>query len=147
MKSSVRCNRSLAKLHKFRKRSAVLRAKSKILVPSIGVMMLVLVLVIVYTSVSVGNLTDELAESSSEQSKVIGSVLKKIKESMDKITRSTDNVLNKFEAIDQGVKTVAEKEETSDCARIFGQTQFYDFRSKSTCHFPLVYAIILLGAG
>jgi len=53
----------------------------------------------------------KLAESSSEQSKVIGNVLKKIKESMDKITRSTDNVLNKFEAIDQGVKTVAEQEE------------------------------------
>jgi methyl-accepting chemotaxis protein len=53
----------------------------------------------------------KLAESSGEQSKVIGSVLKKIKDSMDKITRSTDNVLNKFEAIDQGVRTVAEQEE------------------------------------
>jgi len=53
----------------------------------------------------------KLAESSSDQSKTIGIVLKKIKESMDKITRSTDNVLNKFEAIDQSVKTVAEQEE------------------------------------
>jgi len=53
----------------------------------------------------------KLAESSSEQSKTIGDVLKKIKASMDKITRSTDNVLNKFEAIDHGVKTVAEQEE------------------------------------
>jgi len=53
----------------------------------------------------------KLAESSSEQSKTIGTVLKKIKDSMDKITRSTDNVLNKFEAIDQGVRTVAEQEE------------------------------------
>jgi len=53
----------------------------------------------------------KLAESSGEQSKTIGTVLKKIKESMDKITRSTDNVLNKFEAIDQSVKTVAEQEE------------------------------------
>ena len=53
----------------------------------------------------------KLAESSGEQSKVIGSVLKKIRESMDKITRSTDNVLNKFEAIDRGVKTVADQEE------------------------------------
>jgi len=35
---------------------------SKILVPSIGVMMLALVLVVVYTSVSVRNLADELAE-------------------------------------------------------------------------------------
>ena len=53
----------------------------------------------------------KLAESSSEQSKTIGTVLKKIKESMDKITRSTDNVIHKFEAIDTGVKTVAEQEE------------------------------------
>jgi len=53
----------------------------------------------------------KLAESSSAQSKTIGSVLKKIKESIDKITRSTDNVLNKFEAIDEGVRTVAEQEE------------------------------------
>jgi len=53
----------------------------------------------------------KLAESSSEQSKTIGTVLKKIKESIDKITRSTDNVLNKFESIDYGVKTVAEQEE------------------------------------
>ena len=53
----------------------------------------------------------KLAESSSEQSKTICTVLKKIKDSMDKITRSTDNVLNKFEAIDQGVRTVAEQEE------------------------------------
>jgi len=53
----------------------------------------------------------KLAESSSEQSKTIGSVLKKIKESIDKITASTDNVLNKFEAIDSGVKTVADQEE------------------------------------
>ncbi|MCL2765304.1 MAG: methyl-accepting chemotaxis protein [Treponema sp.] len=53
----------------------------------------------------------KLAESSSEQSKTIGSVLKKIKESIDKITRSTENVLNKFEAIDSSVKIVAEQEE------------------------------------
>ncbi|MCL2181029.1 MAG: methyl-accepting chemotaxis protein [Treponema sp.] len=53
----------------------------------------------------------KLAESSSEQSKTIGSVLKKIKSSIDKITLSTGNVLNKFEAIDSGVKTVAQQEE------------------------------------
>jgi methyl-accepting chemotaxis protein len=52
----------------------------------------------------------KLAESSSEQSKTIGTVLKKIKNSIDKITRSTDEVLNKFEVIDSGVKTVAEQE-------------------------------------
>ena len=52
----------------------------------------------------------KLAENSSEQSKTIGTVLKKIKESIDKITASTDNVLNKFEAIDMNVKTVAEQE-------------------------------------
>ncbi len=53
----------------------------------------------------------KLAESSSEQSKMISSVLKKIKGSIDKMTRSTENVLNKFEAIDTGVKTVADQEQ------------------------------------
>jgi methyl-accepting chemotaxis protein len=53
----------------------------------------------------------KLAESSSEQSKTIGTVLKKIKGSIDKITSSTDNVLQRFEAIDSGVKTVAEQED------------------------------------
>ena len=52
----------------------------------------------------------KLAESSGEQSKTISDVLKKIKGSIDKIMRSTDNVLHKFEAIDGGVKTVAEQE-------------------------------------
>ena len=53
----------------------------------------------------------KLAESSSEQSKTISTVLKKMKTSIDKITHSTDNVLKKFEAIDFGVRTVAEQEE------------------------------------
>ncbi|MDR3334956.1 MAG: methyl-accepting chemotaxis protein [Treponema sp.] len=53
----------------------------------------------------------KLSESSHEQSKTISTVLKKIKESIDKITVSTDGVLNKFEAIDSGVKTVSEQEE------------------------------------
>jgi methyl-accepting chemotaxis protein len=53
----------------------------------------------------------KLAESSGEQSKTIAAVLKKIKDSIDKITKSTNNVLNKFEAIDSGVRTVSEQEE------------------------------------
>ena len=53
----------------------------------------------------------KLAESSGEQSKTISTVLKKIKGSIDKITASTDNVLNKFEAIENGVKIVADQEE------------------------------------
>ncbi|MCL2444280.1 MAG: methyl-accepting chemotaxis protein [Treponema sp.] len=53
----------------------------------------------------------KLAESSSVQSKTIGSVLKKIKASIDKITHSTNNVLEKFDAIDSSVKTVADQEE------------------------------------
>jgi methyl-accepting chemotaxis protein len=53
----------------------------------------------------------KLAESSGEQSKTISTVLKKIKDSIDKITRSTDEVLNKFEAIDLGVRTVSDQEE------------------------------------
>jgi methyl-accepting chemotaxis protein len=52
----------------------------------------------------------KLAESSGEQSKTIGTVLKKIKSSIDKITVSTDNVLGKFEAIDGGIKTVSDQE-------------------------------------
>ena len=52
----------------------------------------------------------KLAESSSAQSKTISDVLKKIKSSIDKITKSTENVLNKFDAIDSNVKTVAEQE-------------------------------------
>jgi methyl-accepting chemotaxis protein len=53
----------------------------------------------------------KLAESSGEQSKTISAVLKKIKDSIDKITKSTDSVLNKFEAIDGGVKIVSDQEE------------------------------------
>ncbi|GHV70807.1 methyl-accepting chemotaxis protein [Spirochaetia bacterium] len=53
----------------------------------------------------------KLAENSSTQSKTISTVLKKIKTSIDKITHSTDSVLNKFEAIDSGVKTVSEQEQ------------------------------------
>jgi methyl-accepting chemotaxis protein len=53
----------------------------------------------------------KLAENSGEQSKTISSVLKKIKDSIDKITRSTESVLNKFEAIDGGVRTVSVQEE------------------------------------
>jgi len=53
----------------------------------------------------------KLAENSGEQSKTIGIVLKKIKESIDKISVSTDNVLNRFEAIDSSVKIVAEQED------------------------------------
>jgi len=53
----------------------------------------------------------KLAESSGEQSKTIGTVLKKIAESIKKITSSTDNVLKRFEAIDTSVKTVSDQEE------------------------------------
>jgi len=53
----------------------------------------------------------KLAESSSVQSKTIGTVLEKIAESIKKISASTENVLNKFEAIDNGVKTVSDQEE------------------------------------
>jgi methyl-accepting chemotaxis protein len=53
----------------------------------------------------------KLAENSGEQSKTISAVLKKIQDDIDKIIRSTDNVLNKFEAIDNGVRTVSDQEE------------------------------------
>ena len=53
----------------------------------------------------------QLAESSSQQSTTIKDVLKNIKESIDKITASTDGVLGKFNAIEAGVKTVAKQED------------------------------------
>jgi len=53
----------------------------------------------------------KLAESSSVQSKTISAVLKKIKESIDNITKSTDNVMNNFGAIEGGVRIVAEQED------------------------------------
>jgi methyl-accepting chemotaxis protein len=49
----------------------------------------------------------KLAENSSEQSKTISNALKKIKGSIDKITGSTGAVLENFEAIEEGVKTVS----------------------------------------
>ncbi|MCL2231616.1 MAG: methyl-accepting chemotaxis protein [Treponema sp.] len=52
----------------------------------------------------------KLAESSSDQSKTTADVLKRIKESIDKISISTDTVLKRFEAIDRGVTKVAEQE-------------------------------------
>jgi len=53
----------------------------------------------------------KLAESSSEQSKIIGDVLKKIKGSIDKIICASENVLNEFDAINTSVRTVATQED------------------------------------
>jgi methyl-accepting chemotaxis protein len=53
----------------------------------------------------------KLAESSGEQSKTTTVVLQKIKDCIDKISVSTGNVLDNFEAIDNGVKTVSEQSE------------------------------------
>ena len=58
----------------------------------------------------------KLAESSSEQSKTISTVLKVMKNSVDKITASTENVFKKFEAIDTNIKIVAEQEENIRCS-------------------------------
>ena len=52
----------------------------------------------------------KLAESSSEQSKTISTVLKKITESISKIGKSTDGVLKEFGEIDSSVRTVADQE-------------------------------------
>ena len=52
----------------------------------------------------------KLAENSGEQSRTISDVLQKIKASIDDITLSTENVLNRFEAIDASVKIVTEQE-------------------------------------
>ncbi|MDR0732341.1 MAG: methyl-accepting chemotaxis protein, partial [Treponema sp.] len=51
----------------------------------------------------------KLAENSAEQSKTISEVLKKIKGSIDKIIKGTDNVFLKFQAIEGGVKTVSDQ--------------------------------------
>ncbi len=51
----------------------------------------------------------KLAENSSEQSKTISTVLKKIKGSIDKITKSTGGVMGKFEAIESSVQIVSEQ--------------------------------------
>jgi len=53
----------------------------------------------------------KLAESSGQQSKTTTAMLKKIKASIDNITKSSDDVLNRFGAIDSGVKTVSEHEQ------------------------------------
>jgi methyl-accepting chemotaxis protein len=53
----------------------------------------------------------KLAENSGEQSKTISVVLKKIKDSIDKITKSTGEVLGQFESIDLGVRTVSNQED------------------------------------
>jgi CheY-like chemotaxis protein len=53
----------------------------------------------------------KLAVSSAEQSKTTASMLKKIKTSIDSITKSSDDVLSRFAAIDTGVRTVSLHEE------------------------------------
>ncbi|MDR2493782.1 MAG: methyl-accepting chemotaxis protein [Spirochaetaceae bacterium] len=54
----------------------------------------------------------KLAESSGEQSKTIAAALTRIKDSIDKITRSAKGVLDNFDSIDAGVKTVSDQSET-----------------------------------
>jgi methyl-accepting chemotaxis protein len=53
----------------------------------------------------------KLAESSSQQSKTTAAMLKKIKTSIDNITKSSDEVLERFGAIDSSVKTVSQHEQ------------------------------------
>jgi len=53
----------------------------------------------------------KLAESSSRQSKTTAAMLKKIKASIDNITKSSNDVLGRFGAIDSSVKTVSEHEQ------------------------------------
>jgi methyl-accepting chemotaxis protein len=52
----------------------------------------------------------KLAESSSQQSKTISDVLKKIKMSIDTITGSTNTALEKFHAVDEQVRAVSQQE-------------------------------------
>jgi methyl-accepting chemotaxis protein len=57
----------------------------------------------------VSNEIRKLAKSSGEQSKIISGVLKKIKDSIDKITASATTMLKNFEDIDVEVKTVTDQ--------------------------------------
>ena len=52
----------------------------------------------------------KLAESSGQQSKTTAGMLKKIKASIDNITKSSDEVIARFAAIDTEVKTVSQHE-------------------------------------
>ncbi|MCL1836371.1 MAG: methyl-accepting chemotaxis protein [Treponema sp.] len=52
----------------------------------------------------------KLAENAGQQSKTIGSVLKKIKTEIDSITVSTNTVIEKFQAIEERVRTVSDQE-------------------------------------
>jgi methyl-accepting chemotaxis protein len=52
----------------------------------------------------------KLAENSAEQSKTIGTVLKKITDSISLIQKAAEGVLDKFGAIDSGVRSVLEQE-------------------------------------
>ncbi|MDR0474561.1 MAG: methyl-accepting chemotaxis protein [Treponema sp.] len=53
----------------------------------------------------------KLAESSGQQSKTTAAMLKKIKSSIDNITKSSSEVLARFGAIDTSVKTVSQHEQ------------------------------------
>jgi methyl-accepting chemotaxis protein len=52
----------------------------------------------------------KLAESSAEQAHSVAGALKKMRESLEKISRSTGNVLGHFKDIDEAVQTVAAQE-------------------------------------
>ena len=58
----------------------------------------------------------KLAESSGKQSQTTATMLKKIKASIDSITKSSNEVLTRFGLIDSGVKTVSEHEQNIRCA-------------------------------
>jgi methyl-accepting chemotaxis protein len=53
----------------------------------------------------------KLAVSSGQQSKTTATMLKKIKASIDNITKSSNEVIERFGAVDTGVKTVSEHEQ------------------------------------
>jgi methyl-accepting chemotaxis protein len=59
----------------------------------------------------VANEIRKIAESSGVQSKTTSTMLKKIKAAIDDITKSSDEVLARFQAIDAGVKTVSQHEQ------------------------------------
>lgn len=52
----------------------------------------------------------KLAESSENQAKIVADLLSKIKRSIETITNSTDEILNKFNKIDSEIKIISEQE-------------------------------------
>jgi methyl-accepting chemotaxis protein len=82
----------------------------------------------------------KLAESSGQQSKTTAAMLKKIKGSIDSITVSSNDVLSRFEVIDNGVKTVSVHEQNIRSA--MEEQEAGRRQQESTCHHTRYFWLI-----